>query len=175
MVFLTQVANKWMRIGDELEIPPHILDNIKANWSHQADPLNFIREVFAEWKKRECSPYNWKTVLVALSSESVGERAMAASLAETLRREKTVQQTKRTEPQLSGKVENPSSSSRHQQPSHMVSTMPQKRRRDDREESSGSDRKEPRAKRMEKEVSALSVPSSSGGSSGELLSIIGYC
>ena len=145
-----------MRIGDELGIPPQILRNFKANWSHQADPLNFIREVFVEWKKRECSPYNWKTVLMALSSKSIGERAMALSLAETLRREKTVQQTKRV-----------------QQQSQKVSRKQQKQRS---EESSGSNEDEPQAKRMEGDQPALGVSSSSSGvSSCELLSCIHSC
>ena len=168
-LFLTQVAKKWMRIGDELDIPPHVLDNIKADWSHEADPLNFIREMFAEWKKRECSLYNWKTILVALSSESIGERAMALSLAVTLRREKTVQQTKKSQQQSSGNDQNLSTSSRYQQLTHKVSSRQQKRTRDDREESSGSSEDEPQAKRMEGKESALDVSSSSiGSSSGEL-------
>ena len=163
-----------MRIGDELGIPPQTLRSIKANWSHQADPLNFIREVFVEWENRQCSPYNWRTVLVALSSKYVGERKMALSLAQTLRREKKVQQARLLQQESSGNQQKPSRSSSCQQPPHKVGSKQQKRRRDDSEESSGSDEDEPQAKRMEREESALGVSSSSSGSSsGELL--YGWC
>ena len=85
---------------------------------------------------------------MALSSESVNERAMALSLAESLRKEKAVEQRERFQQQSSVSEQEPSNSSRCQQPSH------KEQQKQTSKESSGSHHEEePQAKRMEGRLS----------------------
>ena len=82
---------------------------------------------------------------MALSSESVKERALALDLAESLRKKKAVEQRERLQQQLSVSGQEPSSSSRCQQPSH--------KEQQTSKESSESHEEEPQAERMEGRLS----------------------
>ena len=64
---------------------------MKVDIALQCNPTNLIREVFVKWRKCQCSPYNWRTILEALSSLVVDERRLAISVATALRREKSGQ------------------------------------------------------------------------------------
>ena len=70
-----------------MEIPPEVLDAMKVDIALQCNPTNLIREVFTKWRKCQCSPYNWRTILDAISSRVVGERDLAYTVADVLRRE----------------------------------------------------------------------------------------
>ena len=68
-----------------LKVPDSILASITRNTSIGGDCILSIREVFIEWSQSRSSPYNWETLLTALSTETVGERGLAKEIAKRLK------------------------------------------------------------------------------------------
>lgn len=71
----------WYILGIKLKVPESTLDAIET------DHRTVRRATLAmlkTWKRTGCSPYTWKTLLVALASNAVGQRALADKIAAKL-------------------------------------------------------------------------------------------
>ena len=64
-----------------LEVPVGTLDAIK---SEHSTARNASLAMLNTWKRTACSPYIWKTLLVALASNAVGQKALADEVATKL-------------------------------------------------------------------------------------------
>ena len=83
--FILQISHKWDILGDMLKVPDSILASIRRDTSIGGDSILSIREVFIKWSQSRSSPYNWGTLLSALSTETVGERGLAEEIAKRLK------------------------------------------------------------------------------------------
>ena len=68
-----------------LKVPDSTLASIRRDISNGGDSILFIREVFIKWRQSRSSPYNWETLLLALSTETVGEQSLAEEIASKLK------------------------------------------------------------------------------------------
>ena len=68
-----------------LKVPDSILASIRRDTSIGGDSILSIREVFIKWSQSRSSPYNWGTLLSALSTETVGESGLAEEIARKLK------------------------------------------------------------------------------------------
>ena len=77
------IPAKWRLVGVQLKLPNGTLDEIQAQNAGSPDQciLSFQR-VFTKWKHLGTSPYTWETMINALSSQSVGEVALANEMKE---------------------------------------------------------------------------------------------
>ena len=83
--FILQISHKWDILGDMLKVPDSILASIRRDTSIGGDSILSIRQVFIKWSQSRSSPYNWGTLLSALSTETVGERGLAEEIAKRLK------------------------------------------------------------------------------------------
>ena len=83
--FILQICHKWDILGDMLKVPDSILASIRRDPSIGGDSILSIREVFIKWSQSHSSPYNWGTLLSALSTETVGEQGLAEEIARKLK------------------------------------------------------------------------------------------
>ena len=68
-----------------LKVPDNILASIRRDTSIGGDSILSIREVFIKWSQSRPSPYDWGTLLTALSTETVGEQGLAEEIARKLK------------------------------------------------------------------------------------------
>ena len=72
------IPAKWKLVGVQLKLPNGKLDEIQAQNAGSPDQCILSFEgVFTKWKRLGTSPYTWETIINALSSQSVGEVALA--------------------------------------------------------------------------------------------------
>ena len=76
----SRAMNKWKRIGRELEIEQHQLNSITNQ-----DAIECYADVFDLWQKRANPPFTWATILEALRSSVVDEKALAHEIEDWLR------------------------------------------------------------------------------------------
>ena len=71
----------WYILGIKLKVPEGTLDAIGRD--HQTVRLATLA-MLRTWKRTACSPYSWKTLLDALASNAVGQKALADETAAKL-------------------------------------------------------------------------------------------
>ena len=74
----SEVAEKWRRVGIQLNLNVGDLDCIETT---HTQPIDRMASVFDLWKKRETKcPVTWNTVLQVLKSPSIGEQKLASKI-----------------------------------------------------------------------------------------------
>ena len=74
-----KVPSNWEMFGIQLQVSHEVLQTIKRDRVVMSTKLCF-HDLFREWKKLECSPFTWSTVLAALCSPSIAEYRVATDL-----------------------------------------------------------------------------------------------
>ena len=74
---LHSASYRWYQIGIQLEVPTHVLKNIKQQPHDQTDCLT---ELLEYWVRN--APPSWRALIDALRAPSVGEKTLAGELEE---------------------------------------------------------------------------------------------
>jgi ABC-type transport system substrate-binding protein len=69
------LKHKWREIGIQLDIRPSDLDSFYDR--RNRNPNNCFVDVFSAWESEAKLPYTWATILKAISSSYVDEKAIA--------------------------------------------------------------------------------------------------
>ena len=83
---LVNVSDKWYDIGLSLQVRRNILDNIKPRLSYNIDKL---RAVIDKCSTTELSPVTWETVISAMESPTIDNKAIANKIRQYLSTGKT--------------------------------------------------------------------------------------
>ena len=71
----------WYILGIMLKVPVGTLGAIETE---HRNVCRATLEMLTKWKETGCSPYTWKTLLEALASNAVGQKALADEIATKL-------------------------------------------------------------------------------------------
>ena len=76
-----KTRDKWKQVGIQLMIETYKLNGYEKQ---STDPMECYTKVFDEWERSQKLPYTWATILNALESDAVNERATARSIRDWL-------------------------------------------------------------------------------------------
>lgn len=74
-VVAAKVPHIWRLVGDQLEIPPGILETFSMQ--NRGRPIDCFREVLVHWRKNPNVAYSWESMVKVLQSAAIGERELA--------------------------------------------------------------------------------------------------
>ena len=80
--WLLQMATRWNLVGVGLKVPDEVLDDIYKD--HHPMHHDALHAVFTAWRKTNCSPYTWASILKVLASSDIEHKKLADDIVSKL-------------------------------------------------------------------------------------------